>query len=99
MARYGKLVIRKNSEGKLELYSAEPAVLLQVIQNRKVRELLIDRSDENSWLIAETVLVTKIKALVLATAMVAAPTKVFPAPQGSTTTPEPPSQNRLTACS
>ena len=53
MARYGKLVIRKNSEGKLELYSAEPAVLLQVIQNRKVRELLIDRSDENSWLIAE----------------------------------------------
>ncbi|MBU6144354.1 MAG: DEAD/DEAH box helicase [Acidobacteria bacterium] len=53
MARYGRLVIRKNSEGKLELYSAEPAVLVQVIQNRKVSELLVDRVDSNAWLIAD----------------------------------------------
>ena len=53
MARYGKLVIRKNESGQLELFSNEPAVLLQVIQNRKVRDLLIDRTDDKSWLIAE----------------------------------------------
>ena len=53
MARYGRLVIRKNSEGKLELYSAEPAVLVQVIQNRKVSELLVDRVDSTAWLIAD----------------------------------------------
>jgi len=53
MARYGRLVIRKNNEGKLELYSAEPAALVQVIQNRKVSELLVDRVDSNAWLIAD----------------------------------------------
>lgn len=53
MARYGKLVIQKNSDGQLELYSNEPAVLLQVIQNRKVKDLLIDRSSERSFRIAE----------------------------------------------
>ncbi len=53
MARYGRLVIRKNSEGNLELYSAEPAVLVQVIQNRKVSELLVDRVDSTAWLIAD----------------------------------------------
>ncbi|MEY4655437.1 MAG: hypothetical protein RL523_836 [Actinomycetota bacterium] len=53
MARYGKLVIRKNSEGQLELHSAEPAVMLQVIQNRKVKDLLIDKTEEGSWQIAE----------------------------------------------
>ncbi len=47
---------------------------------------------------AETVLVTRISVVDLACAMAAAPTRVLPAPQGSTTTPEPPCQNPSTAC-
>ncbi len=42
---------------------------------------------------AETVLVTRIRVVALACAIAAAPTMVLPAPQGSTTTPEPPCQN------
>ena len=39
---------------------------------------------------AETVLVTRIRVVALMRAIAAAPTIVLPAPQGSTTTPEPP---------
>src|SRR3954468_11280678 len=39
-----------------------------------------------------TVLVTRISVVALASAIAAAPTSVFPAPQGRTTTPEPPPQ-------
>lgn len=53
MARYGRLVIQKNSAGALELYSAEPAVLTEVTRQRKVNELLVDRIDENAWHIAD----------------------------------------------
>jgi DNA excision repair protein ERCC-3 len=53
MARYGRLVIRKNEAGFLELHSTEPAVLVEVTRQRKVNELLIDRIDETSWQIAE----------------------------------------------
>ena len=53
MARYGRLVIRKNAAGQLELYSAEPAVLIEVTRNRKVNELLVDRIDPTAWQIAE----------------------------------------------
>ncbi len=42
---------------------------------------------------ALTVLVTRISVVACASAIAAAPTRVLPAPQGSTTTPEPPSQN------
>ena len=44
-----------------------------------------------------TVLVTRIKVVALALAMAAAPTMVFPAPHGSTTTPDPPAQNESVA--
>ncbi|CAM5372801.1 hypothetical protein SCALM49S_06169 [Streptomyces californicus] len=47
---------------------------------------------------AETVLVTRMSVVALASAMAPAPTSVFPAPQGSTTTPDPPCQNPSTAC-
>ena len=47
----------------------------------------------------ETVLVTRIKVVALAFAIAAAPTSVLPAPQGSTTTPDPPAQNESTAIS
>ncbi|MEY4418267.1 MAG: hypothetical protein RIQ88_705, partial [Actinomycetota bacterium] len=53
MARYGRLQIQKNSAGQLELYSSEPAVLIEVSRQRKVNELLLQRVNENSWLIAE----------------------------------------------
>ena len=46
-----------------------------------------------------TVLVTRISVVAPALAIAAAPTRVLPAPQGSTTTPEPPAQNPSTACS
>ncbi len=47
---------------------------------------------------AETVLVTRISVVDFASAIAAAPTSVLPAPQGSTTTPEPPCQKPSTAC-
>ena len=47
---------------------------------------------------ADTVLVTRISVVADAAAIAPAPTRVLPAPQGRTTTPEPPSQNPLTAC-
>ncbi len=53
MARYGRLTIRKNEAGNLELHSQEPAVLAEVTRQRKVSELLVDKLDENSWQIAE----------------------------------------------
>jgi len=53
MSRYGRLVIRKGESGNLELYSAEPAVLLETTRQRKVNDLLLDRIDENTWQIAD----------------------------------------------
>ena len=70
------------------LYSPISSSVSEVLFKSSVRHCL-----------AETVLVTRINVLVLATAMVAAPTIVLPAPQGKTTTPEPPSQNFSTAAS
>ena len=46
---------------------------------------------------AETALVTRMSVVVELLAMEAAPTRVLPAPQGSTTTPEPPAQKLSTA--
>ena len=46
-----------------------------------------------------TVLVTRISVVADALAIAAAPTMVFPAPHGSTTTPEPPAQNESHAIS
>ena len=53
MSRYGRLVIRKGLSGDLELYSDEPAVLLETTRQRKVNDLLLDRIDPNTWRIAE----------------------------------------------
>ena len=44
-----------------------------------------------------TVLVTRISVVAFASAIAIAPTMVFPAPEGSTTTPEPPAQKLVTA--
>ena len=53
MSRYGRLVIRRGDTGGLELYSAEPAVLLETTRQRKVNDLLLDRIDPNTWAIAD----------------------------------------------
>ena len=53
MSRYGRLVIRRGDTGVLELYSAEPAVLLETTRQRKVNDLLLDRIDSNTWAIAD----------------------------------------------
>ena len=46
---------------------------------------------------ADTVLVTRIRVVAFASAIIAAPTSVLPAPHGSTTTPEPPAHSDSTA--
>jgi DNA excision repair protein ERCC-3 len=53
MARYGRLVIQKGSDGDLQLYSNEPAVLVETTRQRRVNELLLDRIDANTWRIAD----------------------------------------------
>jgi DNA excision repair protein ERCC-3 len=53
MSRYGRLVIQKGQDGDLQLYSAEPAVLLETTRQRKVNDLLTGRIDENTWQIAQ----------------------------------------------
>jgi DNA excision repair protein ERCC-3 len=40
MNRYGRLSIRKSSDGELELYSTERAILLETSRHRKISELL-----------------------------------------------------------
>jgi hypothetical protein len=46
---------------------------------------------------AETALVTRTSVVVELLAITAAPTRVLPAPQGRTTTPDPPAQKASTA--
>ena len=53
MSRYGRLVIQKGPDGDLQLYSNEPAVLLETTRQRRVNDLLLDRIDPNTWRIAE----------------------------------------------
>ena len=58
---------------------------------------LVRRSSSSFHCRAATVFVTRIRVVVAAWAIAAAPTMVLPAPQGSTTTPEPPCQKFSTA--
>jgi DNA excision repair protein ERCC-3 len=53
MGRYGRIVIQKGPEGDLQLYSNEPAVLLETTRQRRVNDLLLDRIDTNTWRIAD----------------------------------------------
>jgi DNA excision repair protein ERCC-3 len=53
MARYGRLVIQKGEGGDLQLYSQEPAVLVETTRQRKVNDLLVGRIDEHTWQIAD----------------------------------------------
>ena len=71
---------------------------LDELQRYGVRAVsVVRRMSSSRHCRAETVLVTRISVVVLDRAIAAAPTSVLPAPQGSTTTPDPPSQNPSTA--
>jgi len=59
---------------------------------------VVRRSSSSRHWRAATVLVTRIRVVLRALAIAAVPTSVLPAPQGSTTTPEPPCQKLSTAC-
>ena len=59
---------------------------------------VVRRSSSSRHCRADTVLVTKINVVAWACAIEAAPTTVLPAPQGSTTTPDPPCQKESAAC-
>ena len=60
---------------------------------------LVRRSSSLRHWRAETVFVTSTSVVVFASAIAPAPTRVLPAPHGSTTTPEPPVKKLSMACS
>ena len=79
MSRYGRLRLEKDAQHGLVMRTDDYPVLEEVIRAKKIAPLLGPRID------GETV-------VVLLVAMAAAPTSVLPAPQGRTTTPDPPDQ-------
>ena len=78
--------------GRISLRSPEYSPISSSV--RLVRRM----SSSRHWRPA-TVLVTRISVVVFDFAIAAAPTIVLPAPQGSTTTPEPPDQKDSAAIS
>jgi DNA excision repair protein ERCC-3 len=49
MGRYGRLVIRRDEEGDLELISTDPAVLAEATKHRKIAELLDGRLSQTAF--------------------------------------------------
>ena len=49
MNRYGRLSIRRDSQGELELVSEEPAILAEATKHRKIAELLDGRISQTSF--------------------------------------------------
>ena len=49
MNRYGRLSIRRDSQGELELVSEEPAILAEATKHRKIAELLDGRISQNAF--------------------------------------------------
>lgn len=49
MARYGRLVITRDAEGELELRSSDKPVIAEVARHRKVSELLLERTGEQTF--------------------------------------------------
>jgi len=49
MGRYGRLVIKRDEAGELELVSNEPAILVEATKHRKIAELLGGRLSETSF--------------------------------------------------
>lgn len=51
MGRYGRMVIRRNEEGHLELHSESTAVIMEAAKQRKIAELLEKPLNSNTFLI------------------------------------------------
>ena len=51
MARYGRLTLRKDDEGRLVLVTTDRAVLTEVARHKKVKGLLGDRVDDDTVLV------------------------------------------------
>ncbi len=49
MLRYGRLVITRDAEGELELRSSDKPVIAEVARHRKVGELLLERTGEETF--------------------------------------------------
>lgn len=52
MSRYGRMLIQRDAEGELELYSQDKPVLAEVARHKKINELLGGRVSETSFRIA-----------------------------------------------
>ena len=51
MARYGRLTLRKDEQGRLVLVTTDRAVLTEVARHKKVKGLLGDRVDDDTVLV------------------------------------------------
>ncbi len=49
MSRYGRLVITRDAQGELELRSSDKPVIAEVARHRKVSELLLERTGEETF--------------------------------------------------
>ncbi len=49
MSRYGRLVIQRDSNGELELRSTDKAVVAEVARHKKIAELLVERTGEETF--------------------------------------------------
>ncbi|MEY4741317.1 MAG: hypothetical protein RL672_67 [Actinomycetota bacterium] len=49
MARYGRLVIQRDANGELELRSTDKAVVAEVARHKKIAELLVERTGEETF--------------------------------------------------
>ncbi|MEY3537632.1 MAG: hypothetical protein RL645_446 [Actinomycetota bacterium] len=49
MSRYGRLVIQRDAEGDLELRSSDKAIVAEVARHRKISELLLERTGEETF--------------------------------------------------
>ena len=49
MSRYGRLVIQRDANGELELRSTDKAVVAEVARHKKIAELLVERTGEETF--------------------------------------------------
>ena len=49
MSRYGRLLIQRDANGELELRSTDKAVVAEVARHRKIAELLVERTGEETF--------------------------------------------------
>lgn len=51
VGRYGRLLIERGEEGELLLHSSDPAVLVQVANNKRIAPLLIGKRADNTYVV------------------------------------------------